>query len=178
MNFFHDIKQDKAPQFLKLLVEIAKGGFVKYEFNHTYGILEVDRVLYGPTHYPVTYCDVPGTWNIHDGDPLDAVVFSSGDIIPGCMVHGRVVGMMEMIDNGEKDSKIICVNDKDPRYKHVQTFKDLPEWELKDLKTFMEIYKYAQTGPGTVQVPGFLGPDEAYKFIDECIKAYKEKFSK
>jgi inorganic pyrophosphatase len=62
MNHFHDIKQDKAPEILKLLTEISKGDFVKYEFNREYGILEVDRVLYGPVHYPVVYADVPQTW--------------------------------------------------------------------------------------------------------------------
>lgn len=178
MSLFHTVQQKNAPKELKLIVEIAKGGFVKYEYNHEYGILEVDRVLYGPVHYPVAYCDVPQTWNVHDGDPLDAVVYTSGDIVPGCLITGRVVGVMEMIDNGEMDSKIICVNEKDPRYKHVQSYTDLPEWELKDLKTFMETYKYAQTGPGTVQIPGFKGPEDAYKLIEESMAEYKKKFPK
>jgi len=69
MNLFHAIKQDMAPEVLKLLVEISRGDFVKYEYNNEIGVLEVDRVLYGPVHYPVVYTDVPGTWNIHDGDP-------------------------------------------------------------------------------------------------------------
>ncbi len=178
MNLFHDVQQKDAPAMLKLIVEIPKGGFVKYEFNHEYGILEVDRVLYGPIHYPVVYCDVPQTWNEADGDPLDAVIYTSGDIVPGALMTGRVVGMMEMIDNGEMDSKIICVNEKDPRYKYVKTFTDLPEWDIKDLQTFMETYKYAQSGPGTVKVPGFKGPEDAYKLIEESMAAYKQKFSK
>jgi len=177
-NLFHDVIQKDAPKILKLIVEISKGDFVKYEYNHEYGVLEVDRVLYGPVHYPVVYADVPQTWNSADEDPLDAVIYSTGNILPGSLVTGRVVGVMGMVDNGEEDSKIICVNAKDPRYDHVQTVNDLPKYELKDLQTFMETYKYAQTGPGTVKITGFKGPEEAYKLIEESMKAYKEKFSK
>ena len=176
MSLFHIIKQDKAPSTLKLLVEISKGDFVKYEYNHEYGVLEVDRVLYGPVHYPVAYCDVPQTWNEDDGDPLDAVVYTSGQILPGSLVTGRVVGVMLMEDNGEEDSKIICVNAKDPRYEHVNDVNDLPPYELKDLQTFMETYKYAQTGPGTVKINGFKGKEEAFALIKEAMDAYKAKY--
>lgn len=176
MSLFHIIKQDQAPKIVKLITEISRGDFVKYEFNHEYGILEVDRVLYGPVFYPVVYADMPGTWNVHDGDPLDAVIYTSGNIIPGAMVYGRVIGLLEMIDDGEIDHKIVCVNDRDPRYKHVNHVNDLSEYERKDLVTFMETYKYAQKGPDAVKIPGFQGPDEAYKFIEECQQEYIKIF--
>src|SRR3989344_7249232 len=175
-SHFHIIQQDKAPEFLKLIVEIKRGYSIKYEYNHELGILEMDRVLYSPVHFPVNYCDVPQTWNEDDGDPLDAVVLASGDIVPGVLVKGRVIGVMEMIDNGEKDFKIICVADKDPRYKEIKTVDDLREFEKKDMQTFFETYKYAQTGPGSVVVGEFLGPEDAYKLIKEAMVSYKKKF--
>ncbi len=177
MSHFHIIKQDNAPKELKLIVEIAKGDSNKYEYNKDYGIIELDRVLYGPMHYPVNYCDVPGTWNYDDNDPLDAVVFSTYPIVPGALVYGRVIGVLEMIDNGEKDYKVITVNSKDPRYEHVNNMDDLAPYEKKDIKTFFETYKIPQTGPGTVEVGEFLGTEDAYKLIEESIEAYKEKFS-
>ncbi len=177
MSHFHIIKQDTAPEELKLIVEIAKGDSNKYEYNKDYGLIELDRVLYGPMHYPVNYCDVPGTWNEDDNDPLDAVVFSTYPIVPGALVYGRVIGVLEMIDNGEKDYKVITVNTKDPRYEHVKDMGDLAPYEKKDIKTFFETYKIPQTGPGTVEVGEFLGPKDAYKLIEESIKAYEEKFS-
>jgi len=176
MNLFHNIKQTDAPKILKLITEISKGDFVKYEYNHEYGVLEVDRVLHGPVHYPVVYTDVPNTWNVHDEDPLDAVVYSTGNIIPGALVYGRVIGVMKMIDNGEQDDKIICVNDRDPRYDYITDIEYMPERTLKDLQTFMETYKYAQTGPGTVKITGFKDRKIAYKIIEEAMQAYKDKF--
>ena len=100
-SLFHRIQQEKAPETLFLVVEISQGDYNKYEYNHELDVLEVDRVLYGPMFYPVNYCDVPGTWNEHDKDPLDAILFSSKPIVSGAMVTGRVIGAMEMIDNGE-----------------------------------------------------------------------------
>ncbi len=176
-SHFHIIKQDSAPKILNLIVEIAKGDSNKYEYNKDYGILELDRTLYGPNFMPVDYCDVPRTWNLDDNDPLDAVVFNSYPIHPGTLVQGRVVGVMEMIDNGEKDFKIVCVAEKDPRYAHVQHVNDLTEYERKDMKTYFETYKYAQTGHGSVEVGEFLGPDDAYKIIEEAQEEYAKKFS-
>ena len=177
MSHFHTIKQEKAPEELNLIVEITKGDFNKYEYNKELGILELDRVLYGPMHYPVNYCDVPNTWNEGDNDPLDAVVYSTGPILPGTLVHGRVIGVMEMIDNGEVDHKIICVNKKDPRYDHVKHVNDLNPYEKKDLKTFFETYKIPQTGRDTVKVGDFHGPEKAHGLIKEAMEAYKKKFA-
>lgn len=177
MSHFHIIKQNKAPEELKLIVEISKGDSNKYEYNKDYGIIELDRVLYGPAHFPVNYCDVPGTWNTDDNDPLDAVIFSTYPVVPGAMATGRVVGVLEMIDNGEKDYKVVTVNAKDPRYEHVNHVDDLTPYDRKDIKTFFETYKIPQTGPGTVEVGEFLGPQEAYKLIEESIAEYKKKFS-
>lgn len=175
-SHFHTIPQNKAPQILNLIVEIEKGGFIKYEYDHELGILVCDRVLYGPVHFPVNYCDVPKTWNKYDNDPLDAVVFTKGNIQAGTMCVGRVIGVMEMIDGGEKDNKIICVNNNDPRYDHINELKDMRDWDLKDMKTFFEIYKHAQKGAGAVTVGRFLGKKHAYKIIREAIKDYAEKF--
>lgn len=175
-SLFHRVQQSKAPQVLYLITEISQGDYNKYEYNHELDVLELDRVLYGPLFYPVNYCDVPGTWNKYDNDPLDAVLFSSQPIVPGALVKGRVVGLMEMIDNGEIDHKIICVNDKDPRFEHVKTASDLTPYQRKDLATFFELYKIPQTGKDTTKVGKFLEAKEAEEFITQCIEAYKESF--
>ncbi|MEZ4156673.1 MAG: inorganic diphosphatase [Candidatus Paceibacterota bacterium] len=150
-SHFYSIPQDKAPELLNVVIEISQGDFNKYEYNKDLGILELDRVLHGPTFYPVNYGDVPGTWNVGDNDPLDAVMFSTGAIVPGTLVKGRVIGVLEMDDNGEQDHKIICVNDKDPRYEHVKTCEDLTEGQRKDIKSFFQIYKIPQTGRDSVK---------------------------
>jgi inorganic pyrophosphatase len=176
-SFFHKIQQNPASGELSLIVEISKGDYNKYELNHELGILELDRVLYGPLFYPVHYCDVPGTWNDGDGDPLDALLFNSAPLTPGALVAGRIIGAMEMVDNGEVDHKIICVSAHDPRYEHVKTLEDLTPYERKDIVTFFELYKVPQTGRDSVKVGEFLDKDAAIAFTATCVEAYKKKFS-
>ncbi len=177
-SHFHTIPQNKAPEILNLIVEITQGESNKYEYNKELGILELDRVLFGPMFYPVNYCDVPSTWNEGDNDPLDAVVFSTYPVLPGTLVKGRVIGVMEMIDNGEEDYKIITVNSKDPRYAHIDHVDQLAPYERKDIQTFFETYKIPQTGKDTVKVGKFLGPKEAYEHIKKAMDCYNKKFGK
>lgn len=177
MSLFHKVLQDQAPDILSVIVEISQGDYNKYEYNHEFGVLELDRVLYGPMFYPVNYCDVPGTWNSGDNDPLDAILFSSKSIVPGALVKGRVIGALEMIDNGEVDHKIVCVNAKDPRFDHVEKIEDLTPYQRKDVTTFFELYKIPQTGRDSVKVGKFMNKSEASEFIQACIRSYGEKFS-
>lgn len=177
-NHFHTIPQDKAPEVLNLIVEISKGDSNKYEYNKDLGILELDRVLFGPMYYPVNYCDVPSTWNDGDGDPLDALLFNTHPVLPGTLVRGRVIGVMEMIDNGEEDYKIVCVNKKDPRYEHVTHVDQLAPYERKDIVTFFETYKIPQTGKDSVKAGKFLGPEVAYEHIKKAMTLYEKKFKK
>jgi inorganic pyrophosphatase len=51
---------------------------------------------------------------------------------------------MEMIDDGETDTKLIGVIDCDPRFANKTSLKDLPEHTLKEIKNFFETYKLLQ----------------------------------
>jgi inorganic pyrophosphatase len=56
--------------------------------------------------YPVNYGFLPRTM-AYDGDPADIVVL--GPALPaGELVKGRIVGTMEMIDDGDLDSKVVA----------------------------------------------------------------------
>ena len=60
MNVWHDIspKRIKAEDFYAV-IEITKGGKVKYEMDKETGLLLMDRVLYTSTHYPANYGFIP-----------------------------------------------------------------------------------------------------------------------
>jgi inorganic pyrophosphatase len=51
---------------------------------------------------------------------------------------------MEMIDDGETDTKLIGVIACDPRFANKSSLADLPEHTLKEIKTFFETYKILQ----------------------------------
>ena len=48
--------------------------------------------------------------------PLDGMVMMDEPTFPGCVITARPLGMLEMIDGGDRDEKLLCVPAEDPRY--------------------------------------------------------------
>ena len=76
MNIWHEISPDRIrPNDFCAVIEIPKGGKIKYELDKQTGLLMMDRVLYTSTHYPANYGFIPRTY-AQDKDPLDVLVLS------------------------------------------------------------------------------------------------------
>lgn len=124
-------------------VEIPMGTKNKYEVDKKNGKIKLDRVLYSSLTYPGEYGFIDGTLS-DDGDPLDILVIASAPTFPGCIIDARILGYLDVIDNGEGDEKVIAVVDKDPRFNEYHTINDIPEHVLKEIKDFFEYYKHLQ----------------------------------
>ena len=154
------------------LIEIPLGSKNKYELDKETGRIFLDRVLYAAMIYPAEYGIIENTL-APDGDPLDILVICSDPTFPGCMVPARVLGYLDMEDNGKLDYKLISVVDCDPRYADVQTLEDLSPFVLKEIANFFANYKVLQGI--TVKVGRYHNKGEALKIIEECKKAYTAK---
>lgn len=174
MNLWHrvDPKSIKAEKFLAC-IEIPQGSKNKYELDKYSGALKLDRILYTSTHYPHNYGFIPKTL-ADDGDALDVLVISSEPIVPLALVECKPIGMLEMIDGGSKDAKILAVMCNDPFYKDIQNIKQVSTHVLKEIKHFFSVYKELE-GKNT-KVSDIQGPDKAKKVINLCIDAYIKKF--
>lgn len=153
------------------LIEIPLGSKNKYERDKKTGHIKLDRVLYAAMIYPAEYGVVEDTL-APDGDELDILVICSDPTFPGCVVPARVLGYLEMIDNGKLDYKLISVVDCDPRYADVQELEDLSPFTLKEIANFFSNYKVLQGI--SVQVGQFHNKQDALNIIDQCREAYKQ----
>lgn len=181
MNLWHDIEIGKnAPEEINCIVEIPKGSHNKYEIDKETGMIKLDRANYGPAAYPFDYGFVPQTlWE--DGDALDVILLSTYPIDPGILVKARPVAMMEMIDSGESDAKIIAVPVKDLRFDDIQNLEDVNKHTLKEAANFFETYKILKSDDATknlVTVVGFKDKAEAIEAIKRSQELYREKFAK
>jgi len=106
-------------------IEIPMGSHNKYEITED-GKIFLDRVLYSSAFYPAEYGYIENTLS-YDGDALDILVFTSTPTFPGCYIRSRIIGGMDMIDDGKGDIKILAVNVGDPRYEEtiVNNFFDI-----------------------------------------------------
>ncbi|KAF5953791.1 hypothetical protein HYC85_006647 [Camellia sinensis] len=121
----------------------------------------VDRVLYSSVVYPHNYGFIPRTL-CEDNDPMDVLVIMQTTctfgpyyiyipfnaykplkciqepVLPGCFLRAKAIGLMPMIDQGEKDDKIIAVCADDPEYRHYTDIKELPPHRLAEIRRFFE----------------------------------------
>lgn len=153
---------------INVLIEIPAGSKNKYEFDKEMQAFALDRVLYSSVQYPYDYGFVPNTL-ADDGDPLDGMVIMDQPTFPGCVIAARPIGMLEMIDGGDRDEKILCVPDKDPRYAKVRSLQDVQPHYLDEIAEFFKTYKNLEKK--SVQILGWQDVDKVMPLVEECIKA-------
>lgn len=178
LNLLHALEPfaDKDKGVVNAIVEISRGSIYKYELITESGQLKLDRVGYSSLSYPFTYGAIPQTWD-EDGDPLDIVIVGITEpLVAGSLVEARILGIMKMIDGDEVDDKVIAVLSDDKRMDHIQKLEDLGEYFIKESQYYWEHYKDLKK-PGTVEVKGFFGADEAVKIIDECQERYQKDYA-
>ena len=164
------IPAQPKPGLIKVLIEISGCNKNKYEFDKDLNAFALDRVLVSSVQYPYDYGFVPNTL-ADDGDPLDGMVLMDEPTFPGCVIAARPIGMLEMIDGGDRDEKILCVPDKDPRYVGVKTLDDVAPHRLDEISEFFKTYKNLEKK--VTEILGWKGLDEVQPLVEKCIAAAK-----
>lgn len=176
MHPWHDVSYGKeAPKMVTAIIEVPKGSKSKYELDKDSGLIRLDRILFSSVVYPANYGFIPQTY-CDDKDPLDILVLSQEAAIPLCLMRAKPIGVMKMLDQGERDDKIIAVHVDDPEYAHYNSIADLPPHRMREVKRFFEDYKVLEEK--TVKVKNFLGAKDAFKIIQDSIALYKKKFKR
>ena len=129
-----------SPEVINAVIEIPYEGSNKYEYDKELQVFRLDRNLYSPVHYPGDYGFIPSTL-ADDGDPLDCLVLVDAPSFSGCVMEVRPIGMLEMLDQGLGDEKVLCVGKNNPRYKDVWNFSEIYPHMLREITHFFSIYK-------------------------------------
>ena len=166
---------EQAPRIVNAIIEIPQGSRAKYEIDKASGLLKLDRVIYSSFYYPTNYGFIPQTYG-GDKDPLDILVMSSISIQPMCLVEAKVIGVMQMIDQGDADDKIIAVAANDPAINYINNIEEMPKHFFSELRHFFEEYKTLENK--SVEVEEFKDKATALKIIEEAISFYKATFVK
>ena len=161
----------KTLEWINVIIEIQKWSKNKYELDKETGLVMLDRVMHTSQDYPFDYGFVPNTLR-YDGDPLDVVLLTTYPLLPGILVEARPVAIMDMIDSGEWDAKIIAVPVSDPRFKNVRNLDDINPHTIKEIEHFFTTYKNIQNKICTIEKVEWK--DEAMDAINKSIELYKE----
>jgi inorganic pyrophosphatase len=164
---------DQAPRVVNAIIEIPQGSRAKYEVDKESGLLKMDRVIYSSFYYPVNYGFIPQTYG-GDKDPLDILVLCSVSAAPMCLIEAKVIGVMQMVDSGDADDKIIAVAAHDPSMNYINNIEEMPKHFFDELRHFFEEYKRLENK--SVVVEEFQDKAVALKIIQEAIDYYKVCF--
>lgn len=166
---------DQAPRIVNAVIEIPQGSRAKYEIDKDSGLLKLDRIIYSSFYYPCNYGFIPQTYG-DDKDPLDILVITSLPVQAMCLMQAKVIGVMQMIDSGDADDKIIAVAQNDPSVNHYNNIEEIPPHFFEELRHFFEEYKKLENK--SVQVNEFGDKAKALAIIEDSFQQYKDHFRK
>lgn len=166
---------ERPPEWLNAFIEIPRGSKAKYEIDKVSGLIKLDRVIYASMYYPLNYGFIPQTLG-EDGDPLDIVVLTQVEVVPGCLLPCRVIGVMQMIDRGEADDKIIAVALQDASVSAIADVDEVPDYLRAELKHFFENYKTLENK--NVLVEEFLPKLRALAIVEASLARYQKEIRK
>ena len=182
----HDGTEDDV---VNAYIEMTPFDAVKYEVDKTTGYLRVDRPQLTSSMTPTLYGFIPKTYCSErvnelspmskkgDGDPLDICVITERPINRGeVILRARVIGGMQMVDNGEADDKIIAVLDNDQFWEHAKDISDVSHALVERMRHYFETYKLVPGQPSDVTIPEIYGRDHAIKVIAASMEDYIEEY--
>ncbi len=165
MHLWHDIGiGDSSPKEIIAIIEIPKGTARKYELDLKTGKISLDILRPFKRKFPFNYGFIPQTIE-DDGDPLDIIALHSGEKLKrGAKVRVIPLAMLQVIDNGLRDNKILAIPATDAKLKR----------DLTDIKN--EIGYFFKTYKEGVTIKRWLNKTAAHKEIIKCSKKYQKKF--
>lgn len=163
---------DAAPEEVNAVIEIPRGQTNKYEYDKKLHVFRLDRNLYSPVHYPGDYGFIPSTLSL-DGDPLDVLVLVDAPSFPGCLMTVRPIGMLEMVDQGKEDEKILAVGTNNPLYKDMRDYTKLHPHIMLEIEHFFTVYKELEAK--TTKIVGWQGSEQAKAAVTECRERYRRE---
>jgi inorganic pyrophosphatase len=168
MNLYKLPLHKDFPKIVDAVIEIPKGKSVKYEYDPQ-GYFRYDRSLTSAMVYPASYGFIPSTM-ADDGDALDVLVYNRIPIDRGTVVECKVIGVLDMEDEGStagihKDYKILGVPTSHVR--GYDSLNDVDQMFLAIAKNFFLHYK--DLNNKDVRVFDWHEKDKAYEIITESI---------
>ena len=179
-NFVTGYEPLRNDGHINVVVEIPAGTIEKWEVVKPTGVLKWEFKNGKPR--TVQYLGYPGNYGMiprtllpeeagGDGDPLDVIVLGP-PVKRGSVVKARVIGVLKLIDRGERDDKLIAVLPNSP-FRNIKTLMDLNE-HFHGVTEIIRIWFCNYKGPDKMEAQGFGDKKEAEQILHEAIRAFAQ----
>jgi inorganic pyrophosphatase len=184
INLLHNINPFSNDSLVNVVIEIPAGTSQKWELNKVSGKLEWERITsdslrvidYLP--YPANYGFIPQTLvsanSGGDGDPADVFVLGAA-VDRETITNVRIIGIINMIDDGESDAKLLGVNASETVF-DVHTFEML----LKKYPGVLDIVKLwllNYKGAGRVEITSVDDEKVALEYVKTVHQEYTKELA-
>lgn len=163
---------------VNVVVEIPAGTTARWEVTAS-GMLEWERDGALPRYvdylaYPGNYGMVPRTWRSapRDGEPLDVLILGT-TIERGRVARTRIVGVLELVEDGLRDDKLIGVNDG-TAFADVHDIDEL-ERLFPGVRTIVETWFTNHLGPGRVARAGWGNAERAMALLEASLRDFEAR---
>lgn len=173
MDFHTILDPGEDGQYVNTVIEIPMGSMNKIEYDINKKLFILDRVEPAIFAKPVNYGFIPQTLD-EDGDALDTLVITEEPLPMGLTLKARVIAILNFVDDGENDYKIVCVPEDDRNTGNsIKSIEDLSERWKQKIEHHFNHYKDLKK-PGSTKVEGWGDEKTAWKIIKECIDRYNK----
>lgn len=168
---------------INMVVEIPAGTNDKWEVEKSNGSLQWEHQDGAPRvvqylAYPANYGMIPQTVLPSelggDGDPLDVILLGPR-VDRGTVVHARPIGILLLLDDGERDDKILAVQTSGP-LSDVVDLEGL-ESNYPGVQGIIEIWFTSYKGPGRLTSTGFEDAAAAMATVAEASRFYQHSLT-
>lgn len=147
-----------------VLIEIPEGSHNKYEYDEELDEIKLDFVFWGDCKFPHNYGLVPET-RAGDGDHLDVIVLNPTPLLSGTIVTCRAIGIIEQIDRGEVDNKLIAVPVCCKEYENIKSIEDL-SFDIE--KVYRKFYGLIAIQKNKIiEIKGAFGKEKAIEELNK-----------
>jgi inorganic pyrophosphatase len=159
---------------LNIVIETPKGSRNKFDYDEQRGLFKLGGILPLGAVFPFDFGHLPGTTG-GDGDPLDVLVLMDEPVFSGCLVPGRLIGVIEanQTEDGEttRNDRLIAVASDSRSHSEVRTLDDLNRNVLEEIEHFF--VSYNQVKRKRFEVLGRFGPERARVVIATGMKKFR-----
>ena len=132
---------------LNVVIDTPKGCRNKYAFDFDINAYKLTTVLPRGAVFPFDFGSIPGTI-AEDGDPLDVLVLMDEPAFVGCLIEGKLLGVIEAEQTGdgktERNDRLIAVAAKSLTHGSLKSLQTLNATLIGEIEHFFVSYNEAR----------------------------------
>jgi len=160
---------------IHIVVETPRDIRHKFAFDPEFGIFKLRQTIAEGLEWPYDYGFVPQTLG-DDGDPLDVLFLCDEPTFPGCLVEGRLLGVIRLDKNEERNDRLVaCAKRMDGISQSTDGYDDIddvPKESIDSLCRFL--IEYSAEQGNTMKFRGVQSRKKAVAAIKAGMKKFKK----